>query len=132
MRPFCAVATRRVGAAGAAVTVTVALLFTDSTAAVTLPLAAVVPAVKVVPEPVVGDTDEPVTFVDHVAPATETGLPNASAPDAVNGCVAPAFTVALLGVTVIAASGAAATVSVCVALVTPDAVAVSVRLPAVV
>src|SRR5438034_625876 len=84
MRPFCAVATRRVGAAGAAVTVTVALLVTDPTAAVTLPLPAVVPAVKVVPEPVVGDTDEPVT-----SPGWAGARPSCSAADgwpAVSAC----------------------------------------------
>src|SRR5690242_11750728 len=101
MRPFWPEAVSPVGAGGAAVTVTVALLLIAPTAAVTLPVADVMPAVKVVEAPDAGDTDEPATVVDQAAPATETGLPKASAPVAENGWVPPALTVVLPGVTVI-------------------------------
>jgi hypothetical protein len=111
-------------------TVTLALFETAPTAAVTLPLPGVVPAVNVVDEPVAGETEPPGTFVDQAAPDTLTGFEYWSAPLAVNTCVPPTLSEALLGESVIVASAAAVTVSAWLALVAPLALAVTVALPA--
>jgi hypothetical protein len=110
--------------------VTVALFETPFSVAVTLPLPAVVPALNVVEAPVAGETEPPGTFVDHDAPAVEAGFPHWSTPVALNGCEPPAGTEALDGETVIEVAGPALIVSVCVALVSPVALAVIVGLPA--
>ena len=114
------------------VTVTVALFETVPTDAVTVPLPGVAPAVNVVEEPVEGETDPPGTVVDQAAPDTPTGFEYWSEPVAVNTCFPPTFSEALLGEIPIAASGAAVTVSVWLALVIPEALAVNVGLPALV
>src|SRR5213592_1009186 len=95
-------ATRFVGARGGGVlsTVTAALPVTPPSDAVTVPVPAAAPARNVVDAPVVGETDPPATVVAHAAPARETAFPYWSAPEAVNGCVPPDATVALVGVTV--------------------------------
>src|SRR5690242_13133257 len=111
-------------------TVTLALFETAPTAAVTTPLPGALPAVNVVDEPVAGETDPPGTVVDHAAPDTLTGFEYWSAPLAVNSCLPPTFSDALLGESVIVASAAAVTVSVWLALVAPLAPAVSVGMPA--
>src|SRR5206468_7447327 len=113
-------------------TVTLALFETAPTAVVTVPLPGVVPAVNVVDEPVVGETEPPGTVVDQAAPETLTGFEYWSAPLAVKTCLPPTFSEALLGESVIVASAAAVTVSVCVAPVTPVALAATVGLPALV
>src|SRR5712692_6824939 len=106
----CAVAARFAGAVRP-VTVTDALPETVPTAAVTEPLPVLVElAVNVVELPLVGDT-LPGAVVDQVAPATLTGLPYRSAPEALNGCVPPCVTVAEAGETAIEASAVAFTVS---------------------
>ena len=126
-----AVATRPVGAAGGElVTVTVALFETPFRPAVTLPLPALVPAWNVVEDPVVGETEPPGTFVDQVALAVDVALPQWSAAVALKDCEAPAGTATLDGETAIVAAGPALTVSACVALVSPVALAVIVGLPA--
>src|SRR5438552_18927234 len=112
------------------VTVTVALLVTVPTAALTVPLPGVEPAVKVVEAPVDGETEPPVTLVDQAASGTPTGFAYTSVPVAVNACVPPTFTVALPGEMLIAARAAAFTLSVWLALVVPEAVAGKVGLPA--
>jgi hypothetical protein len=90
-------------------TVTVALPETDPIAARTTPVPALA-AVNVVVVPLVG-LSVPGAVVVQLAPATLTGLPNASAPLAVKVCEPPPVRLAVGGETVIVSSGAATTVS---------------------
>src|SRR5439155_27076896 len=108
------VAARPVGAPGTvagAMTVTDALPEMLPTVAMTLPLPVVGPAAKEVELPDVGETvPRPAGLTDQLAPATETALPYASAPVAVNACAPPAVTEAELGDTVTRAREAGLTV----------------------
>src|SRR5437870_4894838 len=133
--PLAGAAVRFVGAPGvlAETTLTEALPWIWPTEAVTEPLPAVVPAVKVVLVPVEGETvPREGGLTDQAAVETSTGLPYGSAPLALKPCVPRVATVAELGDTVILARAAALTVSVCVPLDAPLALAVSVGLPALV
>ena len=91
-------------------TATLALPETGPIAAFTTPLPALA-AVNVVAVPLVV-LSVPGAVVVQLAPATLTGLPNASAPLALKVWEPPTVRLALGGETVIAWSGAAATVSV--------------------
>src|SRR5439155_8210350 len=105
---------RLVGAPGALAksTLTEALPWITPTEAVTEPLPAPVPAVKVILEPVDGET-VPIGagLTDQRAVETSTGFPYASAPLALKGCVPPVPTVAELGEILMVERAAALTVS---------------------
>ena len=99
--------------------------------AVTEPLPALVPAVKVVLEPVDGETaPRDVGLTDQAALDMSTEFPYASAPLTLKACTPPVATLAELGDTAMRASAAAFTVSVCVPLVELLELAVRVGLPA--
>ena|SRR5437588_5837383 len=99
--------------------------------AVTEPLPALVPAVKVVLEPVEGETvPRELGLTDQAALDTSTRFPYASVPLTLKACMPPVATLAELGDTVMRASAAAFTDSVCVPLVEPLELAVRVGLPA--
>jgi hypothetical protein len=117
---------------GLMVTVTDALAETAPTAAFTLPVPGVEPAVNVVDAPVAGENDAPGSVLDQTAPETPTGLPNWSAPVAAKVFFAPVTSVADAGATAIEASVPAVTVSLWVDVVIPGDVADNVGLPAVV
>jgi hypothetical protein len=98
--------------------------------AITVPLPALTPAVKVMLDPVDGET-VPSEFglTDQVALETARGFPYASPPLALKTWLPPAARVAELGETTMLVSGPGLTVSVCVALVEPPALAVKVGVP---
>jgi hypothetical protein len=126
-------AVRFVGAPGTAAvaTLTDAFPWIAPTAAVSVPLPAPVPAVKVVLEPVDGSavpSDAGLTV--QVALEMPTGLPYASAPPALKDWLPPGATVAEPGETAMVASGPAVTVSPCVPLVEPLELAVKVGVAA--
>jgi hypothetical protein len=99
--------------------------------AITVPLPAFAPAVKVVLEPVDGETaPSELGLTDQVALGTAMGFPYASAALALKSWVPPVTTVAELGETAMLVSAPGLTVSVCVALADPPELAVRVGVPA--
>lgn len=110
-----------------AATTTLALPLTEPTVACTLPLPAVA-AVKVVEAPLAGEKPPSDDDQDGL---TETGFENASAPLAEKACVPPTDNdTGPAGDTDNDANGPAVTVSAFVPLEKPDALAVTVALPA--
>jgi hypothetical protein len=119
------------GVAGALRVCTATLPWMPSREALTVPLPALAPAVKVVLEPVDGET-VPSEFglTDQVALETTIGFPYASAPLAVRTWVPRFATVAEIGEMAMLVSGPGSTVSACVASVEPLELAVRVGVPA--
>jgi hypothetical protein len=96
-----------------------------------VPLPALAPAVKVVLDPVVGETvPSELGVTDQVAFGTARALPYASAPLAAKTWVPRFATMAELGETAILVRAPGLTVSVCVAFVEPLELAVRVGVPA--
>jgi hypothetical protein len=119
------------GVAGDVKVCTAALPWMPPREAITMPLPALAPAVKVVVEPAVGETVPSESGVtDQVAFGTARALPYASAPLAAKTWVPRFATIAELGETVMVVSGPGLTVSVWVAFVEPLELAVRVGVPA--
>jgi hypothetical protein len=116
---------------GGAVTTTAALAESSPALTVMRPLPRFEPAVKTVDPPALRESlPSDAGASDHVADATEAGLPKASAPLAENARERRAATEVDRGETLSDTAGPATTVCACVPPAVPRAVAVNTGLPA--